>query len=350
MEPTAQLKHNQEQMMDRRRFAVTAAATGTFLATPLACRLAAAQTNGPPPRIGLLLNGAAANNPAVEAVRKGFSQLGYVEGRNVILEGRYAEGKLDRLPGLAAELVETKVEAIATFGGPPTSAALSATKQLPIIFAVVADPIAVGWVSSLERPGANATGITNHDPTQPERQVELIKKLLPDMKRLAILSDADIPGADASGLAPIERTNVAAAEALGIEARVLKLRGPTPEMQGAFDSMAAAKADALLVLEVPVTLSYRKQIADAAAAQRITTMFSAGSADAGGLLSFGTKVDDAWPRVPFYVDRILKGAKPADLPVEVIDRRDFIINLKTAKRIGLPIPQELLTLATRVVE
>ena len=124
---------------------------------------------------------------------------------------------------------------------PPTSAALSATKEVPIIFAVVADPIAVGWVSSMEHPGSNATGITNHDPTQPRRQVELIKKLLPDMKRLAILSDADIPGADASGLAPIERTNVAAAKALGIEGRVLKLRGPTPETQGAFDAMAAAK-------------------------------------------------------------------------------------------------------------
>jgi len=139
-------------------------------------------------------------------------------------------------------------------------------------------------------------------------------------------------------------------QALGIEGRVLKLRGPTPETQGAFDAMAAAKADALLVLEVPVTLFHRKQIADAAIAQRVPTMFSAGSADAGGLLSFGNKVDDAWPRVPVYVDRILKGAKPADLPVEVIDRRDFVINLKTAERIGLLIPRELLALATRVVE
>jgi len=333
--------------MHRRNFAFAAIAT---MAGVTASGTAGAQQSTRVPRIGLLINGMAANNPAVAAVKTEAARLGYVEGTNVVFEGRFAEGKLDRLPMLAAELVGLDVDVIATFGGPATNAAVRATNGIPIVFAIVADPVAVGFAKSLERPGGNATGITNNDPEQARRQMELLKELLPAMSRIAILSDAEIPGADASGLAPIERANVAAAKLLGLQPQVIKLRGPAPDLDAAFKSLVAEKADALLVLEVPVTLAHRKRIGELAAAQRLPSMFSAGSADAGGVLSYGTTVEDTWPRVPVYVDRILKGAKPGELPVEVVARRELIVNMKAARDVGVAVPADMQKRADRVVD
>lgn len=302
------------------------------------------------PRIGILMNGAAANNVAMEVVRTGFARLGYVEGKNVIFEPRYAEGKLDRLPGLAAELVGLNVDVIATFGGPASSAVHRATKSIPTVFAIVADPVAVGFVASLDRPGGNATGITNNDPQQARLQLELLKSLCPGLTRIAILSDQDIPGADASGLAPIERANIAAAKALGLEPKLLKVRGPTPDFETTFKTMVDEGTEALLVLEVPVTLFHRKRIGELAAANRLPSMFSAGSSDAGGILSFGTNVADTWPHVPSFVDRIIKGAKPGEMPVEVVTRRELVVNLKAARELGVSVPTELQRRADRIID
>jgi putative ABC transport system substrate-binding protein len=218
------------------------------------------------------------------------------------------------------------------------------------VFAIVADPVAVGFVASLDRPGGNATGITNNDPQQARLQLELLKSLRPGLTRVAILSDQDIPTADASGVAPIEHASIAAAKALGLDPTLLKVRGPTPDFAATFKTMADEGAEALLVLEVPVTLFHRKRIGELAAANRLPSMFSAGSSDAGGVLSFGTNVADTWPHVPLYVDRIIKGAKPGEMPVEVVTRREFVINLKAARELGVSVPAELQKRADRLID
>ena len=302
------------------------------------------------PRVGVLVNGSAPNNPATGSLRSGLAQLGYVEGKTILIEDRYAEGRLDRMPALAAELTALGVDVIATYGGPASSAAFRATKTIPIAFAIVADPIALGLATTLERPGGNATGSTNHDPRQAQLQLAMLKELLPSLQRIVILSDDDIPGADASGLAPIDRTAVAAAQEFGLQSQVLKLRGPLPDLEAAFETVAAHKADALLVLEVPVTLNHRKRIAEMAAARKLPSMCPAAYSDAGGLISYGTSVVDTWPAVPGFIDKILKGAKPGDLPVQVITRRELTVNAKTAHTLGLSIPAELLERADRVVD
>lgn len=333
--------------MHRRRTAFAAIAT---LMVTVPWLTSKAQESVKTPRIGVLVNGSAANNAAVEAMRQGLGSLGYVEGKSVILEARYAEGKLERLPAFAAELAGLEVDVIATFGGPASNAAIQATKTIPIVFAIVADPVAVGFAVTMERPGRNATGITNNDPEQARLQMELLKELLPKLVRVVILSDQDIPGADASGLAPIERSAVAAARALGLQPKVLKLRGPSPDLEAAFKAVGDENAEALLVLEVPVTLAHRKRIGQLAITQRIPSMFSAGSSDAGGVASYGTNVADTWPRVPSFIDQILKGAKPGDLPVEIITRREFSLSVKTARDLGLIIPVEVLKRADRVID
>jgi putative ABC transport system substrate-binding protein len=260
------------------------------------------------------------------------------------------ETYLDRMPALAAELTGLGVDVIATYGGPASSAAFRATKTIPIVFAIVADPIALGFATTLERPGGNATGSTNNDPKQAQLQLAMLKELLPRLQRIVILSDHDIPGADASGLAPIDRTAVAAAQELGLQSQVLKLRGPSPDLEAAFETVAAHKAEALLILEVPVTLNHRKRIGEMAAAQKLPSMCPAAYSDAGGLISYGTSVVDTWPAVPGFIDKILKGAKPGDLPVQVITRRELTVNAKTAHNLGLSIPAELLKRADRVVD
>ena len=288
------------------------------------------------PRVGVLVNGSPTKNPAVEALVLGLAQLGYVDGRSVIIETRYAEAKLDRLPALAAELVGMNVDAIVTFGGPASNAAYRATKVIPIVFAIVADPVALGFTATLSRPGGNATGLTNNDPDQARLQLALLKELRPNLERVVILSDQDIPGSDANGMAPIERTSVAAAQSLGLQSQVLKLRGPTPDLQSAFKAMADANADALLVLEVPVTLVHRKRIAELAIAQRLLSMFPAGSSDAGGVVSYGTNVVDTWSRVPAFVDRILKGPGQGTFPWRSLRVESSQSTLRQRGRLGSP--------------
>lgn len=313
----------------------------------LSCGICVAQQTTKIPRIGIMINGGP--GPVMEALKRDFAKAGYVEGQNIAFEPRYAEGQLDRHPALAADLVRLDVDAILTLGGPAARAAKDATAKIPVVFSIVTDPVALGLVVSMDRPGGNVTGLTNLDPQQAARQMELLKEIFPDLKRVAIVSDAGIPGADASGLAPIERSNVAAARALGLEPQVIKLKGPTPDFDSAFAAMKSEGAEAVLVLEVPVTLAHGKRIAERATAQRLPTMFPGGQKSADGVIAYGTTVADTWPRMPVIADRILKGARPGDIPVEVISRRQLIINLKTARDAGASIPPGVLARADEVI-
>jgi putative tryptophan/tyrosine transport system substrate-binding protein len=299
-------------------------------------------------RVGVLQN--RVPGPEFELLKTELARLGYVEGKNIIFESRFAEGKLDRLPGFAAELVAMNVDVIATYGGPPTAAARKATTTIPIVAQLVADPVGIGVAATLARPGGNVTGSTNHDPQRATRQLAILKEVFPTLARAAFLSDADIPGADASGFAPLERDNIAAAEAMNIRPQTLKLRGPTPDLAVALDSVVSEKADVMVVMEVPVTILTRGRIVELATARRIPTMFWGGISDAGVLMSYGTTALDTYTRMPLIVDKILRGAKPADTPFEVVTRQEFIVNLKVARELGLTIPPEVLKRADRVIE
>jgi putative ABC transport system substrate-binding protein len=319
-------------------------------------RRVSAQNAAPVPRVGLLLNGGP--GPAADALLRNFaadlSQLGRVEGRDIRVEPRFAEGLLGRLPDLAVELVRLGFDIIVGFGGPAARAAQQATDRIPVVFSIVTDPVALGLVASVERPGRNVTGVTSLDPQQAGQQFELLKAVFPSLQRVGILSDQTIPGADAQGMAPIDRANEAAALALGLRPRVVKLGRPTaerpePDIQAAFARMAAEGAEAVLVLELPVAFMHRVRIAQAAAAHRIPSMFPGGMRNAGGLITYGTNVTDTWRRIPAIVDRILKGANPGELPVEFVTRKELVFNLRTAGEIGVTIPPALLARADEVI-
>ena len=290
-------------------------------------------------RVGALFN--RVPGPEFELLKKELARLGYAEGTNIVFEARFAEGKLDRLPGFAAELVAMNVDVIAAYGGPPTAAARKATTTIPIVAQLVADPVAIGAAATLARPGGNVTGATNHDALRATRQLAILKEVFPKLARVAFLSDADIPGADASGFAPIERDNIAAAATANIRPQTLKLRGPAPDLGAAFDSIVSEKADALVVMEVPVTILTRACIIELATARRIPVMFWGGVADAGVLMSYGTSIADTYQRMPVVVDKILKGAKPAETAFEQVTRQEFVVNLKVARELGVTIPPEL---------
>lgn len=300
-------------------------------------------------RIGVLLN-RTNPSPETESLRAGMAQLGYVEGTNVIYDIRAAEGQLDRLPGFAAELVANGVDILVTYGGPPTNSARHATSTIPIVFALVADPVGIGVAATLERPGANLTGVTNNDPEVPGRQMALLKEMMPKLARVAILADSDTPGADASGLNPGQRANVAAARAVGLTPQIVKVRGPKPDFDAAFQAMASEGAEALVVMEVPAVFTMAKTVAALATARRLPTMLWGGQGDAGGLMAYGTSYTATYPRVPVYVDRILNGARPAELAIEVYAKHQLVINLKTARELGVTVPAGLLKRADRVIE
>jgi putative tryptophan/tyrosine transport system substrate-binding protein len=283
-------------------------------------------------------------------LRQGFAQLGYVEGRNIGIEGRFAHGNLGRVPEIAAELVGLNVDVIVSLGALGAHAARKVRSSVPIVFVGVVDPIAVGFAATLERPGGNVTGITSFDSQQARKQFELLKQMVPNLSRVAILSDEDIPRID--GWNPLERANDAAARATGVQPQWLKVKGPNPDLEGAFTEMKNERAEVLLVLDVPVPIIYQKQIADMAAKHRIPTMFLGGRrmSNAGGLIAYGTGLLDIFPRIPVYVDKILKGSKPGDLPIEVLTQHILVINLKTAREIGVTMPSELLKQADQVIE
>ncbi|HET6943390.1 MAG TPA: ABC transporter substrate-binding protein [Sphingomicrobium sp.] len=300
------------------------------------------------PRVGVIANGSP--DSLFEAVRQSFAQHGYVEGRNIVIEARFAEGHLDRVPEFIAEFVGLNVDIIVSLGAVGPAAAQKANTRLPVVFVAVIDPVAVGLAATMERPGGNITGITTFDPQQATKQLELLKQVVPNLARLAILSDEDIPRAE--GWNPLEKTNDTAARALGLRPQWLKIKGPIPDLEGAFTAMRNERAEALLVLDVPIPIIHQKQIAELAATYRLPTMFLGGRrmSEAGGLIAYGAGLLDTLQRIPVYVEKILGGAKPGDLPIEVLKQPILIFNLKAARTIGITIPPELLKRADQVVE
>ena len=318
------------------------------LSLTLAPLAAEAQQAGKIDRIGYLSPSPAAANPLSEAFRQGLRDLGYVEGRNVVIEYRSAEGKLERFPALAAELVALKVDVIVAPSTPAALAAKQATKTIPIVFTAVADPVASGLVTSLARPGGNVTGLSLLTPELVGKRLELLKQAVPGVSRVAVLWH---PGAlgERTEKDMLKATDVAA-QALGVRPQFVEARGPE-DFDRAFSEMTSARAGALTVLPSAMLFFERRRLVDLAAKSRLPTVFTwRESVDAGGLMAYGPNQADFNRRAATYVDKILKGAKPGDLPVEQPMKYELVINLKTAKALGLTIPQTLLQRADHVIQ
>ena len=329
--------------MDRRAFIGTIA--GGLLAAPLVA--GAQQATAKVPRIGFLQLDPDRNLHLREAFLQGLRDLGYVEGRNVVIDYRSAEGKLERLPALAAELVALKVDVIVTGGGTPTAlAAKQATKTLPIVFSTATDPVTDGLVTSLAHPGGNVTGLSNLAPELVGKCLEQLKEAVPQVSLVAILWQPGAVGGRTNMLKPAE----VAARALGVRVQFIEARGPA-DFDRAFSDMTRARAGALAVLGSAIFNSERRRLVDLAAKHRLPTVYTSRDfVSAGGLMTYGVNLADLFRRAATYVDRILKGAKPADLPVEQPTKYELVINLKTAKALGLTIPLSLLQRADQVIE
>jgi ABC-type uncharacterized transport system substrate-binding protein len=281
-----------------------------------------------------------------EALRQGLRELGYVEGKNIVIEWRHHEGKLDRLPALAAELVRLKADVIVTVGGPATRAAKEATVTIPIVMTNDPDPVGYGFVASLARPGGNITGFATLRPALSGKRLEILKETVPKLSRVAIFGTSTQPG-HAQMLKEVEL----AAGAFKAQLQYLDVLGPM-DIETAFRAAGKGKADAVLMMMAgDVASARRKEIVDLAVRSRLPAIYNARQyADAGGLMAYGASFIDFDRRAATYVDKILKGAKPADLPVEQPTKFEFIINLKTAKQIGLTIPPNVLVRADRVIK
>ena len=316
------------------------------LGSVLGVALSGAQQPDKMTRVGFLGTGPAPT-PAtpyapLREFRQGLDELGYVDGRDVVIETRWAGGRIDQLPALAAEMVGLKVDIIVGVGAVVGGAAKNATTTIPIVMAVVIDPVEAGLVANMERPGGNLTGLTTFDPQEARKKLALLQEVVPGLARVALLGD--------QALRTFMGHHEEQARALGLQPQSLKIAGASPDLQGVFQAMERERADALLVLELPATVAHRRRIAELAAQQRLPTLFAGGSSDAGALLAYGTRVTKAARRLAAYVDRIIKGAQPADLPFEVIVRPELIVNLKTAQNIGVTIPPSVLARADRVIK
>jgi putative ABC transport system substrate-binding protein len=300
------------------------------------------------PRIGYLSSAdAASDSIRSEAIRLALRERGYIEGQNIVSEYRYAEGKLDRLPDLAAELVRLKVDIIVVGGDIPTRAAKNATKTIPIVMmGTGSDPVEAGLVESLARPGGNVTGITLLARELGGKRLELLKEAVPKVARVAVLYDPAVPDSvlDVKEVLPV------AAHALKMTIQPWEVRG-ADDFEMVFSAMGKQRPDGLYATASPLMRPNRKRIVDFALKSWLPSVFNNRAAvDAGGLMSYGADEAESYRRAAYYVDRILKGAKPADLPVEQPMKFEFVINLKTAKQIGLTIPQSVLYRADKVIK
>ena len=301
------------------------------------------------PRIGFLsVSGdPKAPGPWVEAFRQGLRDLGYTEGKNVLVEYRYIEGKLDRIPSLVAELVQLKIDVLVLVALSSIRAAKQSTKTIPIVMAINGNPVTLGLVDSLARPGGNITGLTSLNRELSGKRLELFNEVVPRISRVGILTDATSTTGSSTGLEEYE----AAARAIKMPLQSLKVRGPSPDLEDVFRAAVKARVSALISVRAGVLLPYTKTIADLAIKNRLPLMFEgSGLVEAGGLMSYSPNDTEFYRRAATYVDKILKGAKPADLPVEQPTKFEFVINLKTAKQIGLTIPQTVLYRADRVIK
>jgi putative tryptophan/tyrosine transport system substrate-binding protein len=297
------------------------------------------------PRIGYISFGSPSVNRARrEAFRDGLAELGYVGGKNIVIESRSVEGQLDRLAALAAELVHLNVDLIVT-GGPTTTGAVKrATVTIPIVMGFDNDPVGNGFVASLARPGGNATGLASLAPEISGKQLELLKEIVPKLSRIAVFGNSTNPG-NAQAL----RETELAAEALGVQLQYLDVRAPK-DLETAFRAASKARAEAVVALNSPVLNSHRIQVADLAVKSRLPAVYAQSEfVEDGGLMVYGVSYPDLFRRAATYVDKILKGAKPADLPIQQATKFELAINLKTAKQIGLTIPPQVLARADRVI-
>jgi putative ABC transport system substrate-binding protein len=317
-------------------------ALSTLLLAP--CFPAHAQQPTTIPRIGYLGGATGSNTTRIEALRQGLRDLGHVEGKNLVVEYRYAEGKLDRVPALAAELVRLKVDATVTAGSAATRPAKEATVTIPIEMAQDSDPVGNKFVASLARPGGNITGLSILAPELSGKQLELLKEIIPNLSRAVLLANSNEPG-----FLQLRNETELAAEALRIHIQFLDARS-SKDVESAFREAIRSRADAVLVPTMPIVASQRAQIAELAVKNRLPAMYGQPEyLDAGGLMFYGASITELFRRAATFVDKILKGAKPADLPVEQPTKFEFVINLKTAKQIGLTIPQKVLIRADRVI-
>jgi len=310
--------------------------------------IAQAQLPKKVPRIGYLSPTGDPQTPGhqVEAFRRGLRDLGYTEGKNILVEYRYVEGISDRTPSIVAELVQLKVDVLVVPTLSSIQAAKQATKTIPIVMVTTQDPVATGLVDSLAHPGANITGLTRLTRDLSGKRLELLREVVPRISRVGILWNSDSPGVSV-GFKEYE----AAAHALKIPFQSLEIRGRNPDLEGAFQAASKERANALITARDPVLNRYQKQIADLAIKNRLASMFEGSDfVEAGGLMSYSSSDTDSFRRAAVYVDKILKGAKPADLPVEQPTKFELIINLKTAKQISLTIPPNVLVRADRVIK
>jgi putative tryptophan/tyrosine transport system substrate-binding protein len=299
------------------------------------------------PRIGYVVSGSRTeSNPRLEGFRQGLRDLGYVEGKNIVLEYRYAEGKNERFPGLVDELVQQKVDVLIATALPAIRAAKQATKTIPIVIMTGQDPVATGLIDSLARPGVNITGVARLTRELNGKRLELLKESIPGISRVAILwnrtgleLDINFKGYEA------------AARGLKLQIQSLEVQGPTPDLDAAFQSAGKERAGALVVMGDALLNGHRKRIADLALKSRLPSIYEASDwVRSGGLMSYAADDVESFRRAAVYVDKILKGAKPADLPVEQPTKFELVINLKTAKQIGLTIPPNVLARADRVIK
>jgi len=281
--------------------------------------------------------------PLFDAFRQGLADLGYVDGRNIMIEPRFAEGHYERFPDIFAELAGLNVDVLAVTGAVTARAAKKAAPNVPLVFSIVVDPVKDNVVASLEQPGGNLTGVTCFDPEQAKKQLQLLEEIIPGLKRVAVLGDQGVSQA-------LMNASEEQARVLGLQPQPLRVQGPTPDLQAAFAAMKQQHAQALLVLEEPVLGVHAEEVAQLAAKDRLPTMFAPSRVAAGGLIDYGTSQTEAIRHMAAYVDKVLKGAKPDSLPVKTVTRYELIVNLKTAREIGVAVPTAVLKRADRVVE
>ena len=329
-------------MIDRRTFVVFVA--GNLMAVP---GRAVAQPAAKVTRVGFLFPGTARSRyfaQRADAFRFGMRDLGYEEGRNLMIEFRWADDDYDRLPALAAELVALKVDVIVTGGGPATRAAIQATRTIPIVFATVGDAVATGVVADLARPGGNATGTTFFSPELTAKRLELLREAIPSLKQAALLVNSGNSGAK-----PVQQAVEATAKAMKIGLRTYDAR-KAGEIEGAMAAMARDRVDALVLFEDGMLVRSSPIIADAALRQRIPAAAGQDFVEAGGMLGYGIRLSDRYREAAIFVDKIWKGAKPGDLPVLRPTKFELVINMKTAKALGVTIPQPMFLRADDVIQ
>lgn len=283
--------------------------------------------------------------PLLDVFRKALAAVGYQDGRDVIIESSWPAGeRLDLMTEAAASLLARKPAVLVAVGATAALAAKGVTQDVPIVFAVVVDPVVTGLVASLDMPGGNVTGSTTFDPQFATKQLQLLRSLMPNLARVALLGDA---GAVPSQFQSVEQ----AAQTVGLETLSLKVeRSPNPDFDAEFETAAKGRVGAILVLSTPVTTSHRKRIAELAVKYRLPTLSPRDHADAGGLMCFGTSFVDATRQSAIHVSKILKGAKPAELPVERVSKTELIVNLKAARDLGITVPASILSSASQVVQ